>query len=90
MPDLASEPVDETLDATALLSASPVGAAVGPLTNVADALAGPHRIEQLVIMGGDITSGKPEHNISCDVAAAPNSPHDPIAPLLQRERGKEY
>ena len=70
MPDLASEPVDETLDATALLRASTVVAAVGPLTNVADALEGPHRIEQLVIMGGDITSGKPEHNISCDVAAA--------------------
>ncbi len=45
-------------------------AAVGPLTNVADALQGPHSVEQLVIMGGDITSGKPEHNISCDVAAA--------------------
>jgi purine nucleosidase len=70
MPDLASEPVDETLDATAVLRASTVVAAVGPLTNVADALEGPQGVEQLVIMGGDITSGKPEHNISCDVAAA--------------------
>ena len=70
MPDLASEPVDETLDAAAVLRASTVVAAVGPLTNVADALEGPHSVEQLVIMGGDITSGEPEHNISCDVAAA--------------------
>jgi len=45
-------------------------AAVGPLTNVADAVDGAHRIEQLVIMGGDITSGQPEHNIVGDVAAA--------------------
>jgi purine nucleosidase len=70
MPDLAAEAVDETLDATAMLRACPTVAAVGPLTNVADALDGSHRIEQLVIMGGDITSGKPEHNISCDVVAA--------------------
>ena len=63
VPDLASEPVDETLDATAVLRASTVVAAVGPLTNVADALDGPHSVEQLVIMGGDITSGKPEHAI---------------------------
>ena len=40
LPDLASEPVDETLDATAVLRASTVVAAVGPLTNVADALDG--------------------------------------------------
>ena len=53
-----------------VLRASTVVAAVGPLTNVADALEGPHSVELLVIMGGDITSGKPEHNISCDVAAA--------------------
>jgi purine nucleosidase len=70
MPDLESEAIDEALDATALLGASPVVAAVGPLTNVADALEGPHRIQRLVLMGGDITSCQPEHNISCDVAAA--------------------
>jgi purine nucleosidase len=70
MPALASEPVDETLDATTLLRACATVAAIGPLTNVADALDGPHSIEQLVIMGGDITSGKPEHNLSSDVAAA--------------------
>lgn len=70
MPDLAAEPVDEALNATTMLRASEVVAAVGPLTNVADALDGPHGIEQLVIMGGDLTSGKPEHNIVCDVTAA--------------------
>ena len=70
MPDLASEPVDETLDATAILRTSTVIAAVGPLTNVADALNGSHRVEQLVIMAGDFTSGQPEHNVSCDIAAA--------------------
>jgi purine nucleosidase len=70
MPDLAAEPVDETLDAAAVLREFRVVAAVGPLTNVADALDGAHDIAQLVIMGGDITSGQPEHNIACDIAAA--------------------
>jgi purine nucleosidase len=70
MPDLVSEPVDETLDAAAVLRASTVVAAIGPLTNVANAVDGPHSLQQLVIMGGDITSGRPEHNISCDVTAA--------------------
>jgi purine nucleosidase len=70
MADLAAEPVDETLDATAMLRAVPTVAAIGPLTNVAHALDGSHSIERLVIMGGDITSGQAEHNISCDVAAA--------------------
>ncbi|WP_328472594.1 nucleoside hydrolase [Actinoplanes sp. NBC_00393] len=70
MPDLAAEPVDETLDATALVRAGRAVAAIGPLTNVAEAVAGPHHIEQLIVMGGDFASGKPEHNIQCDVAAA--------------------
>jgi purine nucleosidase len=70
MPDLAAEPVDETVDTATVLRESRLVAAIGPLTNVADALAGAHHIERLVIMGGDITSGKPEHNIACDVAAA--------------------
>jgi purine nucleosidase len=68
--DLAAEPVDERLDAAAVLRESKLIAAIGPLTNVANALDGAHHIEQLVIMGGDITSGRPEHNIACDVAAA--------------------
>jgi purine nucleosidase len=70
MPDLAAEPVDETLDAAALLRASATIAAIGPLTNVADAVAQQHGIERLVIMGGDFGSDEPEHNIRCDVAAA--------------------
>jgi purine nucleosidase len=70
MPDLTAEPVDETLDATALLRTGPTIAAIGPLTNVAEAVARQHRIEQLVIMGGHFASGVPEHNIQCDVTAA--------------------
>ncbi|GAB3433741.1 nucleoside hydrolase [Flindersiella endophytica] len=70
VPDLASEPVDETLDVTSLLRESAVVAAVGPLTNVAEALEGTHGIEQLVVMGGDFTTDGPEHNIECDVTAA--------------------
>jgi purine nucleosidase len=70
MPDLAAEPVDETLAATALLRTGPAIAAIGPLTNVAEATARQHDIEQLVIMGGNFASDQPEHNISSDVAAA--------------------
>lgn len=70
MPDLDREPFDGSLDAIALLRASRVVAAVGPLTNLAGALDGPHRIERLVIMGGDFGSTDPEHNISSDVTAA--------------------
>ncbi|MEU4421692.1 nucleoside hydrolase [Actinoplanes sp. NPDC024001] len=70
MPDLAGEQVDTSLDATSMLRDGTTVAAIGPLTNVADALAGPHRIERLVIMGGNFTAGEPEHNIKCDVTAA--------------------
>ena len=70
MPDLAAEAVDETLDAAALLRKGPTVAAIGPLTNVASAIAQQHRIEQLVVMGGNFTSAEPEHNIKSDVAAA--------------------
>ncbi|MBM7790359.1 nucleoside hydrolase [Tenggerimyces flavus] len=74
MPGLTTEPVDESLDesldAVALLRGSRVVVAVGPLTNVAEALEGSHDIEQLVVMGGDLRPGEPEHNVLCDVAAA--------------------
>ncbi|MET0417662.1 MAG: nucleoside hydrolase [Actinoplanes sp.] len=70
MPDLAAEPVDESLDAAALLRTGTTVAAIGPLTNVADAVARQHRIEQLIIMGGDFAEGEPEHNLQSDVAAA--------------------
>ena len=56
MADLDFEPFDDSLDAIALLRASEVIAAVGPLTNVADALDAPNNIEQLVVMGGDFAS----------------------------------
>jgi purine nucleosidase len=71
LPNLEAEPVDKTLDAVALLRAARAIVALGPLTNVADALDGPHRVERLVIMGGNLTRREePEHNIACDVDAA--------------------
>jgi len=70
MPDLVAEPVDGTLNATALLRRGTTVAAIGPLTNVAEAIAQQHRIERLVIMGGNFASREPEHNIKSDVAAA--------------------
>jgi purine nucleosidase len=70
MADLDREPFDESLDASALLRGSGVIAAVGPLTNVANALNSPNLIKQLVIMGGDFASTEPEHNLKCDVTAA--------------------
>jgi|SRR5215216_5052042 len=70
MPNLEREPLDESLDATALLCDSPVIAGVGPIPNLANALQGPNNIKQLLIMGGDFCATTPEHNISCDVVAA--------------------
>jgi len=70
MPDLDAEPVDQTLDATALLRSGAIVAAIGPLTNVAAAIGRQHRIERLVVMGGNFASDEPEHNIKSDVAAA--------------------
>jgi purine nucleosidase len=70
MPDLAAEPVNGALDATAMLRRATTVAAIGPLTNVAEAIAQQHRIERLVIMGGNFASREPEHNIKSDVAAA--------------------
>jgi purine nucleosidase len=70
MSGLDREPFDESLKVTPLLRASGIIAAVGPLTNVADALDGPDVIQQLVIMGGDFGSETPEHNLKCDVTAA--------------------
>ena len=70
MADLDREPLDETLDAVGLLRRSATVLAIGPLTNVADALDGPHTVERLVVMGGDFGSADPEHNLTCDAAAA--------------------
>ncbi|MFI5712504.1 nucleoside hydrolase [Kribbella sp. NPDC051620] len=72
MPDLEQEEVDADGDPIALLAGSSTVLAIGPLTNLAEAveLSG-HRIGQVFLMGGDFTSsGKVEHNIKCDVAAA--------------------
>lgn len=71
MADLDREPLDGSLQAVALLRASGVVAAIGPLTNVAAALEAPNAVDRLVIMGGDFgVSGEPEHNLKSDVAAA--------------------
>ena len=53
-----------------MLSQSGTVAAIGPLTNAADAVDGPHRIDHLVIMGGDFAGREPEHNVASDVTAA--------------------
>jgi purine nucleosidase len=70
MPDLDQEEIDGG-DPIALLAGSSTVLAIGPLTNLAAAVevAG-HRIGQVFLMGGDFTTGKVEHNIKCDVAAA--------------------
>jgi inosine-uridine nucleoside N-ribohydrolase len=70
MPDLEQEEVDGG-DPIALLAGSSTVLAIGPLTNLAEAVeVARHRIGQVFLMGGDFTSGKVEHNIKCDVAAA--------------------
>ncbi len=70
MPDLAAEPFDAALDAVEILRRSEVIAAIGPLTNVAAAITGPHRITELILMAGDFGSAQPEHNLLSDVTAA--------------------
>ncbi|GAA0961219.1 ribonucleoside hydrolase RihC [Kribbella koreensis] len=71
MPDLDRETVDGGGDPIGLLAGSSTVLAIGPLTNLAEAVEVEGRgIEQVFLMGGDFTSGKVEHNIKCDVAAA--------------------
>jgi purine nucleosidase len=67
--DLDTEAIDKSTDPIDLLAAAPVIAAVGPLTNVAEAVERPGRAS-LVVMGGEFTDGVVEHNIRCDIAAA--------------------
>jgi len=70
MADLDQEEVS-TQDPIALLAGSATVLAVGPLTNLAEAVEAPgHQIEQIFLMGGKFTPDKVEHNIRCDVAAA--------------------
>jgi purine nucleosidase len=81
MPDLDQTPVDESLTAAALLrraAAEHAGqldlVAIGPLTNVAEAIeADPgfaRSLHHLYIMGGAFWMDQPEHNIKCDPEAA--------------------
>jgi purine nucleosidase len=71
MPDLNSEQVDATTDPIELLGSAPTVIAIGPLTNVAEAVERPQSaIEQLCVMGGDFSLAKPEHNIASDIDAA--------------------
>ncbi len=71
LPDLDREKVDTEADPIDVLAASPRVVAVGPLTNVAEAVERPGRaLEQLYLMGGDFSLSKAEHNIKCDVDAA--------------------
>jgi purine nucleosidase len=71
LPDLEKEQVDADTDAVTLLAASPTVLAVGPLTNVAEAVEHPAAgIEQLYLMGGDYSLENDEHNIKSDISAA--------------------
>lgn len=71
LPDLEREKVDTEADPIDVLAASSTVVAVGPLTNVAEAVERPGRaLEQLYLMGGDFSLSKTEHNIKCDVDAA--------------------
>ena len=71
LPDLDRESVNTAADPIDLLATSPTVVAIGPLTNVAEAVERPGRaIEQLCIMGGDFSLDKAEHNITCDIDAA--------------------
>lgn len=68
---LDREQVSTSYDAAAVLAAAPVVVAIGPLTNVAEALERRDCVpKQLFVMGGEFTAGKAEHNIRSDAAAA--------------------
>jgi purine nucleosidase len=65
------EPVSAEYDAADVLAAAPRAIAIGPLTNLAEALERPDRVvRELFLMGGRFNEGLAEHNIRCDVAAA--------------------
>jgi purine nucleosidase len=65
------EPVSTQYDAADVLAAAPRAIAIGPLTNLAEALERPDRVvRELFLMGGRFNEGRAEHNIRCDVAAA--------------------
>jgi len=71
LPDLERETVDTGTDPIGLLAAASTVIAIGPLTNVAEAVERDDRaIEHLCVMGGDFSLSKAEHNIKCDIDAA--------------------
>ncbi|WP_405061384.1 nucleoside hydrolase [Kribbella sp. NBC_01505] len=68
---LDQEEIDSEADPIELLASSPTVVAIGPLTNVAEAVERQgHAIANLCVMGGDFSRTEPEHNIKCDVDAA--------------------
>ena len=68
---LDCEPVSTEYDAADVLAAAPRAIAIGPLTNLAEAVERPDRVvRELFLMGGRFNEGRAEHNIRCDVAAA--------------------
>jgi purine nucleosidase len=72
MPDLEREEVDDDLDAPGLLAGASLALAIGPLTNLAEAVeTDGRRLEHVVVMGGDFAEGgRAEHNLTSDVDAA--------------------
>ncbi len=59
------------MDPIQLLAGSTTVIAVGPLTNLAEAVERRGQvIEQLYLMGGDFSLAKAEHNVTCDIDAA--------------------
>lgn len=66
--------VDALLEAAERHAGELVVVAIGPLTNVATALdrdpSFATAVRRLVVMGGEFTEGRPEHNLRCDVMAA--------------------
>ncbi|ADB33548.1 Inosine/uridine-preferring nucleoside hydrolase [Kribbella flavida DSM 17836] len=70
LPELDLEKVTDA-DPIHLLATSPTVVAIGPLTNVAEAVELPGcTVEQLYLMGGDFSGSRTEHNVRCDIDAA--------------------
>ena len=69
--ELDREKVSTSYDAAEVLARAATVVAIGPLTNVADAVERPDCVpKQLYVMGGEFTDGQVEHNIRSDVEAA--------------------
>lgn len=69
--DVTAESIGDGLDVAGLLAATPTVIGIGPLTNVAAALAHPRSgAQDLVLMGGDFASGASEHNLRSDAVSA--------------------